>query len=89
MSLLMMLALLTYARLDMYRSFIVTQGEFERHMAESTRHAINNGAQQWYDWTTLTQKNGGHKKPGAKRCKPQAECLYLIPSGYESSKSSN
>lgn len=62
MSLLMMLALLTYGRLDMYRSFIVTQGEFERYMGEGERDAINAAAQQWYDWTVLTPKNAGPKK---------------------------
>ena len=66
MSLLMMLALLTYGRLDMYRSFVVTQGEFERYMADGERNAINSAAQQWYDWTTLTTKNGGPKKPAPR-----------------------
>lgn len=80
MSLLMMLALMTYGRLDMYRSFVVTQGEFERYMVEGERQAINSGAQQWYDWTTLTQKNGGKsKKPAPKDASPKLSLSWLFP----------
>jgi len=53
-SLLMMLALLTYGRLDMYRNFSITQLEFERYMVEDQRKAINKGAEQWYQWTTVS-----------------------------------
>lgn len=75
----MMLALLTYGRLDMYRSFIVTQGEFERYMVEDERSAINSGAQQWYDWTSLTQKNGGPKKPAPRDASPKLPISWLFP----------
>lgn len=77
-SLLMIFALLTYGRLDMYRSFIVTQGEFERYMAEGERRAFNRGAQQWYDWTALSQKNGGSKKPASKDASPKINLYWMF-----------
>ncbi len=78
MSLLMILALLTYGRLDMYRSFIVTQGEFERYMVNGERDAINMGAQQWYDWTALTQKNAGPKKQAPSDASPKVPLSGLF-----------
>lgn len=78
MSLLMILALLTYGRLDMYRSFVVTQGEFERYMADGERNAFNTGAQQWYDWTTLSSKNGPPKKPAPRDASPQLSISWLL-----------
>lgn len=75
----MMLALLTYGRLDMYRSFVVTQGEFERYMVENERRPINNGAQLWYDWTTVTTKNGGSKKkPAPKDSTPLLNVYWIF-----------
>lgn len=86
MSLLMMLALLTYGRLDMYRSFVVTQGEFERHMTDGERNAINHGAQQWYDWTTLTTKNGSPKKSAPKDASPRLNLYYLFQPEIQQSR---
>jgi len=77
-SLMMMLALLTYGRLDMYRSFIVTQGEFERYMSNHERRAMLAGANQWYDWTALSTKNGGKKNSSPKDASPYLNLYWLV-----------
>lgn len=84
MSLLMMLALLTYGRLDMYRSFVVTQGEFERYMASGERQAYNKGAEQWYNWTALSSKNGEkQKKPAPKDSSSKLPISWLFQPQYQ------
>lgn len=77
-SLLMMLALLTYGRLDMYRSFIVTQGEFEKYMVENERTTINNGAEQWYQWTSIATKNGNKKTGGPSEASPKLNLNAIL-----------
>jgi hypothetical protein len=79
MSLLMMLALLTYGRLDMYRNFVVTQAKFERYMTRNEREAFNSGAQQWYDSTSLTEKKqGGSKNQAPRDASPKFGIQWLI-----------
>lgn len=77
-SLLMMLALLTYGRLDMYRNFVITQLEFERYMVEDQRKAINKGAKQWYDWTTVSTKNGKNASRAPSDTTPRLNITSLL-----------
>lgn len=77
-SLLMMLALLTYGRLDMYRNFSITQLEFERYMVEDQRKAINKGAEQWYQWTTVSTKNGKNTSRAPSDSTPKLNITTLL-----------
>lgn len=58
----MVLALLTYARLDSYLALSGTQKEFENYMQLVERHYINAQAEDWYDQTHLSS-NSASKGP--------------------------
>jgi hypothetical protein len=55
-SLLLILSLLTYARIDNFRYFLGMQSEFERYMSTVERSHINQTAKQWYDRTIANSR---------------------------------
>lgn len=56
-SMMMILSILTYARIDSFRYFTGMQSEFERYMRNIERAYPNTAAKQWYD-TTIANKRG-------------------------------
>lgn len=78
LSLVMLLAVMTYGRLDMYRNFFVTQGEFERYIVNEERKAINLGAEKWYKWTHLVDKNGQKRKGTPSNATPYISIFLLM-----------
>ncbi len=48
-TMIMILASLTYARIEMYRSFSVVQSQFNNYMEKTERSQTNNTAEWWYD----------------------------------------
>jgi hypothetical protein len=64
MTMLMILALLTYARLDAIRSLVSTQKEFERYMEGSERKFLNEKAQERYDMTVVSNRAASTGQPG-------------------------
>ena len=66
-SLLMILSLLTYARIDNFRYFLGMQSEFERYMRTIERVYINQSAENWYDTSRAKIKgNDVPEIPGIK-----------------------
>jgi len=55
----MVMALMTYAKIDTYRYFTLTQFEFEKYMRFIERGYINQSAQKWYDSTVANSTSGG------------------------------
>jgi hypothetical protein len=80
-SLLMLLSLMTYSRLDMYRNFYVTQGEFERYMKQEERQSINRGEELWYNWTEVKEKeNTKPPKKAPSQASPYLSIYWVINS---------
>lgn len=78
MSLLMMLTLLTYGRLEIYRSFVITQKELERYRSRIGHSAIDNGAKQWYAWTTFSSQESSKKNSAPKEASPLINLYWLL-----------
>lgn len=76
-SLVMLLSLMTYGRLDMYRNFMITQGEFERYIVKEERNAINSGAEQWYKWTNIANKKRTQKSSASSEGVPYISIYSL------------
>lgn len=55
-SLLMILSLLTYAKVDSFRYFLGMEAQFEKYMSSMERSYTNEAAKQWYK-TTFAPKN--------------------------------
>lgn len=62
-SLLMILSILTYARIDNFRYFLGMQAEFERYMRSIERLYINDSAEVWYDTTIATRRQPAAATP--------------------------
>ncbi len=56
LTVLMLLSLLTYARLDSYISFILTRNQFEKYMSKTEREFFNLRNIKWYNDTPATSK---------------------------------
>ena len=56
-SLVMVMAMLTYARLETYRSFSLLQAEFKNYMDQTERRYINLSAEEWYDYSMGSKSN--------------------------------
>ncbi|MBA2728425.1 MAG: hypothetical protein H0U49_09675 [Parachlamydiaceae bacterium] len=71
-SLLMILSLLTYARIDNFRYFMGMQSEFERYMRSVERVYINKSAENWYETSRAKKKDpsGPQAPPGQALQKP-------------------
>lgn len=71
---LLMLAVLTYARIDSYRNFSGMQSEFVRYMETLERKYINQTANNWYDSTVANKKSSGSSdaNPSASPLPPQS-----------------
>lgn len=64
----LLLATLTYARLETYRSFTIMQNQFNQYMSKAERSTINNTAQTLYDSNIATQMPGkGTQQKGKKQ----------------------
>lgn len=62
-TMIMIMASLTYARLQTYRSTSLKQVEFERYMKTKERGDINATAKWWYDNSHPTKQGSGNPKP--------------------------
>src|SRR5665213_4596964 len=60
---LMLLSILTYARLDSYRNLSGLQAEFKRYMEVLEREHINQEANRWYESTVVNKRNGASGSP--------------------------
>lgn len=86
-TLIMAMALLTYARLDSYRSFSVLQNEFKYYMAITERGAINKLAEKMYKDNRATKKGANDpKEKNAQRS--NAKSLLSIATLVDSKKRS-
>ncbi|NGX42100.1 MAG: hypothetical protein K940chlam7_00377 [Chlamydiae bacterium] len=56
MSMLMLLALLTYGRLESFRNFAFVQSKFKKYMEHTERQYVNDEARKRYDSTPATEK---------------------------------
>lgn len=70
-SLIMVMAMLTYARLETYRSFSLLQAEFKHYMDDTERGYINLDAENWYinspgQTKSSTQREEKPKTPAPK-----------------------
>lgn len=65
MAILMLLATMTYARLESFRSFTATQAEFQRYIEEYEREYTNSQAKVLYDEIVVNPKsqNGEKEEP--------------------------
>lgn len=68
-SLLMLLSLMTYARIDSFRYFLGMEAQFEKYMTSIERNQTNAAAEQWYDTTRATKPKDPNKP--AKTPAPQ------------------
>lgn len=59
MTMLMLLTMITYARLESFRAFSTVQAQFEKFMETNEREYTNNQAEKWYDTTKV---NAGLKR---------------------------
>ncbi len=78
-SLLMILSLLTYARIDNYRYFMGMQSEFERYMRSMERLYINNSAENWYSTTKAKIKDAAAPPEVPAEPIPNAEGIPQPP----------
>ena len=62
-TLLMLLAMMTYARIEMYTSFRVIQSQFEVYMAHSVENEANKQVKKLYVNTAMSVSNNGDKPP--------------------------
>lgn len=65
MTMLMLLSILTYARIDSTRSFIALHTQFENYMQVTERHYINAQNVERYESTSVTTKTG-EKTPSTR-----------------------
>ncbi len=64
-SMIMVMAMLTYGRLQTYRSFSLTQNEFNRFMTETERGDINKAAMLWYENSLGERRGSGASQAAA------------------------
>lgn len=55
-TMIMVLAMLTYAKLETYRNFSLLQSQFTRYMEKTERSYINAAAKSWYENSVATKK---------------------------------
>lgn len=80
-SMILLLATLTYARLETYRSFSILQAEFNRYMALSERGAINTAAETWYETSVATKMPGkGSQQKGKKQALSRLSFIVFVDS---------
>lgn len=60
-TMIMVMAMLTYARLETYRSFSLLQEHFNTYMVKNERGYINQTAKWWYDTSRATKKGNSNK----------------------------
>lgn len=61
-TMIMVLSMLTYAKMQTYRNFSILQAEFNRYIMESERGYINNGALWWYENSRATVRGPNQNK---------------------------
>ncbi|MCE5317383.1 MAG: hypothetical protein LLG04_08470 [Parachlamydia sp.] len=80
-SMILLLATLTYARIETYRSFSILQGEFNRYMEMTERSAINNAARTWYETSVASRSTGkGSQQKGKKQALSRLSFVVFIDS---------
>lgn len=84
-SLLTILALLTYAKIDSFRYFLGIEAEFERYMQTIEQDYTNTKAEDWYSKTRTKENSGG----GGKKAEgsPRLSFLVFIDSDLRSKNS--
>jgi len=60
-TLIMAMAMLTYAKLQIFRSFNVLESQFTKYMEDTERSAINQAADRWYHTVKASSKGGGEQ----------------------------
>lgn len=77
----LLLATLTYARIETYRSFSILQGQFESYMKLAERGAINSAAQAWYDISVASRQTGkGSQQKGKKQALSRLSFVVFVDS---------
>lgn len=80
-SMILLLATLTYARIETYRSFSILQGQFESYMKLAERGAINNAAETWYENSVASRKQGqGSQQKGKKQALSRLSFAVFVDS---------
>lgn len=75
MTMLMLLTMMTYARLESFRAFSTVQAQFEEFMETNERAYINERAEQWYDTTKV---NDGIKRDYSSKIGSPRISWYVI-----------
>ncbi len=76
----LLLASLTYARLEMYRNLSLLQGEFNRYMMTSERSAINEQAETWYATSVASKRAGQGQQKGKKQALSRLSFIVFVDS---------
>lgn len=80
-SMILLLATLTYARIETYRSLSILQGQFEHYMKQAERGAINAAAKNWYEHSVATRSPGkGPQQKGKKQALSRLSFVVFIDS---------
>lgn len=75
-SLLMILALMTYTRVDSFRYFLGMEAQFERYMSSVERLDINQAAENWYK--TSKAKKGQHGGGSSNSASPRLSFRIFV-----------
>lgn len=75
MTMLILLTMMTYARLESFRAFSTVQAQFEEFMKTNERAYINQRAEQWYDTTKV---NDGAKRDYSSKIGSPRISWYVI-----------
>lgn len=86
LTILMLLGLMTYARLDSYLGFSYTRKYIETYMAKSEREFYNLRNIKWYDDTPATKKE---KEEGERNHSPASSFLNILPLISKETKEAN
>ncbi|MCB1111241.1 MAG: hypothetical protein H7A37_06660 [Chlamydiales bacterium] len=76
MTMLMLLTLMTYARIESFRASTGVQAQFSYYMEESERDFINRRAKRWYDEIAVSSKNGASHEQAPGLAKLSVKILF-------------
>lgn len=76
-AMILLLGALTYARIDMYRSLSILQGQFKQYMEVSERSSINKEAENWYETSTASKSTGKTAPQKGKRQQALSRLSFL------------
>lgn len=77
-SMILLLALLTFARIETYRSFSVLQGEFNKYMRISERSEINETAAAWYKKSVAEKSTASITKNAKGKARSKLSFIVFV-----------